>query len=65
MTTKGYVRQSSIVMDRLWGLEAFESWLCFSKSERSVQSTTQVCHLYDDDDEDDDNDDNNDNNQHY
>lgn len=33
MTIKGYVRQSSIVMDRLWGLEAFESWLCFSKSE--------------------------------
>lgn len=59
MTLKGHVRQSSVVMDRLWGFEAFVSWLCFSKSEWSTQSTTHVCHLYDNDDGDDDDDDNN------
>lgn len=50
------------MIDGLWGLEAFESWLCFSKSEWSIQSTTQVCHLYDNNEGDDDDDDNN---QHY
>lgn len=35
MIVKGCERQCGIVIDRLWGLESPESWLCFCKHSHS------------------------------